>query len=554
MSELPSDVPPLVDGRYRIVAAIGEGGMASVYRAWDTRLRAWRALKVLRPVYASKKALRRRFETEAYAMARLDHPNVVRVYDVGQAGVLPYIAMELVEGGSLDAWVHQNGRMPPRQAIRAVLQVCAGLEAAHARGIIHRDVKPQNVLVDRKGVCKVTDFGIARLEDTDASHTREGASMGTAGFMAPEQRTDAATADARADVFSLGATIFALLTGAERSIDLFAADPGGLEKDGIPAVLVPIVLEASRYRREERYASCAAFAAALEQALPLLPPDPLTVPLELGVAPLPDDHTPPAGTLALPPGIFPASEPTFAPLDPPPRTEPLHKIIPYRMPKVEPRKRAINPMTRSIPAYVDPASIVEEPAGFEVRLAPADGAAKERAQDAPAPTEPVATHAWLRWAVLAVVAGSLAVSLALGGLWLGARPVRIAEARARAAQGAWADAVAEDAPRIRRELVDLGAQGGGMDELIGRLTTASGPSERALAAVRLHGYLRAQSGARRLAVAPADAPRLQAVDARLTDLAHLSEETTRAVTAWEQAADAPAARTAIQLGLASAPD
>lgn len=567
MSEHTSDVPPLVDGRYRVVAAIGEGGMAAVYRAWDTRLRAWRALKFLLPAWANKKGLRRRFETEAHAMARLDHPNVVRVYDVGQAGALPYIAMEYVEGGSLDVWLVQNGRMPPRQAIRALQQVCAGLDAAHAEGIIHRDVKPQNVLVDRKGICKVTDFGIARIDDAEIAHTREGASMGTEGFMAPEQRTDAATADRRADVYSLGATLFALMTGAERVVDLFASVPGDLTEAGVPAPLVPILLQATRYRREERYPSAAALATALEEILPALPPDPLTVPLELGVAPLPaDDGTPPEGLPELPPGIFPVSEPTFPPVDAPPqpqRSTGPQKIIPYRMPKVEPRKRALNPMTQSIPAYVDPTSIVEKPASFEIRLAEDDRLAKERSRAREAPPEPASAApdaapspslAWLRWVAVAVVAGSFLLTLAVGGLWLGARPVRDAEVQARSAQAAWAGAVEAEAPRLRRELVALGAQGGGMDELIGRLATATDPTARAQAATRLHAYLRAQTGARRMAIAPADAPRLEAVDAKLTQLGHLSKASEEATAAWEQAATGPGAQTAILLGLASDPD
>ena len=186
----------LANGRYLLVSQLGEGGMATVYRAFDQRLQVWRAIKILAPQYASKPKLRSRFETEAQTMALLEHPNIVRVYDVGHDGPYAYIVMELLEGGSLVDWLEAHGAMPPPMAIEVTLQLCAGIQSAHDKGVVHRDIKPHNVMITADGSCRVTDFGIARVSDrTHDGMTRTGAVMGTWGYMAPEQRTDAKHVD-----------------------------------------------------------------------------------------------------------------------------------------------------------------------------------------------------------------------------------------------------------------------------------------------------------------------------------------------------------------------
>ncbi|MCA9490589.1 MAG: serine/threonine protein kinase, partial [Myxococcales bacterium] len=130
----------LADGRYLLVKQLGEGGMASVYRAYDQRLQVWRAVKILSPEYADKKKIAKRFEAEAQTMALLEHRNIVRVYDVGRDGAdIAYIVMELVEGGCLVDWLEVNGPMPPRMAVEAVMEVLDALGAAHDKGVIHRD-------------------------------------------------------------------------------------------------------------------------------------------------------------------------------------------------------------------------------------------------------------------------------------------------------------------------------------------------------------------------------------------------------------------------------
>jgi len=162
----------LCAGRYLLVDPIGEGGMATVYRAFDQRLQVWRAVKVLNPKYGSSKKVKARFDTEAQTMALLEHPNIVRVYDVGSIGEVSYIVMELVEGGTPVDWLERWGCMPPRLALRVTEQICHGIEAAHAKGVIHRDIKPHNVLLTLDGTCRVTDFGIARVGDPDQSMTK----------------------------------------------------------------------------------------------------------------------------------------------------------------------------------------------------------------------------------------------------------------------------------------------------------------------------------------------------------------------------------------------
>lgn len=261
----------LADGRYLLVQQLGEGGMATVYRAYDQRLQVWRAVKILSPEFADKKKIARRFEAEAQTMALLEHRNIVRVYDVGRDGAnIAYIVMELVEGGCLVDWLESNGPMPPRMACDVVMEVCDGLQAAHDKGIIHRDIKPHNVMVTLDGVCRVTDFGIARVGDSQNSQTKTGSVMGTWGYMAPEQRTDAKNVDVRADVYATGATLYSLLTD-RMPMDLFAAERNSSILDGVHELLIPLLIQSTEYDREDRFADMMAFKAALAEVRDQLP-------------------------------------------------------------------------------------------------------------------------------------------------------------------------------------------------------------------------------------------------------------------------------------------
>ena len=275
-----SAAPSIGGGRYALVAKVAQGGMAGVYRAWDAQLRVWRAVKVLLPEYANRDSLRGRFEREAAAMALLNDPHVVRVFDVVTDEALPFMVMELVEGGTLIGWLDAYGRMPAVLATTVLEQVARGLGAAHAAGVVHRDVKPHNVLITAAGQCKVTDFGIARvrgLGQGDTGMTRTGSTMGTIGYMAPEQRADAKYVDLRADVYSLGALLYKLLTGAIVT-DLFLVEhePDLLEE--VPELLHELILRACFHDRERRYPDTAALIETLAELRPLLAPDPADTP------------------------------------------------------------------------------------------------------------------------------------------------------------------------------------------------------------------------------------------------------------------------------------
>lgn len=252
-----------------------------MYRAWDTRLRVWRAVKILFPRFAHNPQVRRRFAGEAHAMARLVHDNLVRVYDVEDDGALPFLVMELVDGGTLHDWVLRYGIVSPRQAASAIQQIAAGVGAAHEAGIIHRDVKPQNVLISPSGLCKLTDFGVAR--QLDHEQTLDGVPLGTRGYMAPEQYRDASNVDARADIFGLGASLWTLLTG-RLPPDVFdvANKPELLEM--VPRPLRPVIRVCCAQQPNERLKRSDSLERALATATAQLPPDPadavpLTAPL-----------------------------------------------------------------------------------------------------------------------------------------------------------------------------------------------------------------------------------------------------------------------------------
>ncbi|MEN0061605.1 MAG: serine/threonine-protein kinase [Myxococcota bacterium] len=281
----------LADGRYILVRKVAEGGTAYVYLGYDTWTETWRAIKTLLPEYAKRPALRHRFEREATTMKTLSHDNIIAVFDAGIDSETVFMVMEFAEGGSVIDWVEANGPMPPRMATDVVLQLCRGIDAAHRQGVIHRDIKPQNLLVDRHGSCKVTDFGIAQvLEDTRMTMT--GTVMGTMGYMAPEQNESAKHADERADVYSIAATYYTLIKG-EAATHLFMADEQDF--DGIPESLAAIIRGGSSYKRENRYQTVREMMGELEGALRLLAPDPLdTPPLIAPDMPNLEDFTPPS--------------------------------------------------------------------------------------------------------------------------------------------------------------------------------------------------------------------------------------------------------------------
>jgi eukaryotic-like serine/threonine-protein kinase len=198
-------------GRYRLERPLGHGGMASVYLARDSELDRPVAVKLLAENAAGDDGLRERFVREARLAARLSHPNVVSVFDAGEDDGRPYIVMEHVEGETLADLLARRGRLPPEEARVLALQAARGLAHAHAGGLVHRDIKPQNLLLREDGTLKIADFGIARAAEGTAL-TLAGTVLGTAAYLAPEQALGEEVSPA-SDVYSLGAVLYELLTG-----------------------------------------------------------------------------------------------------------------------------------------------------------------------------------------------------------------------------------------------------------------------------------------------------------------------------------------------------
>jgi tRNA A-37 threonylcarbamoyl transferase component Bud32 len=206
-----SPVGTLLSGRYRLDAQVGTGGMSSVYRAFDTVLERQVAIKLMHREIASHTDQLERFRREARAVAQLNHPYVVGVIDAGEDDAMPYIVFEYVEGETLKDRIRRQGRLPISEAVAYAIEIARALGAAHERGIVHRDVKPQNVLVDEEGSAKVTDFGIARTLDQEGL-TADGRVLGTTDYVSPEQALGHPVTG-QSDLYSLGIVLFEMLTG-----------------------------------------------------------------------------------------------------------------------------------------------------------------------------------------------------------------------------------------------------------------------------------------------------------------------------------------------------
>ena len=198
--------------RYEILQILGEGGMGAVYRARDREVNRIVALKVIRPELTGNSAILDRFKQELVLSHQVTHKNVVRIYDMGDADGIKFITMEYIEGQDLRSLIAQQKVFQPEEAVEMMRQVCRALEAAHAVGVIHRDLKPQNIMRDKQGRVVVMDFGLARLLDSDGGMTQTGAIVGTMEYMSPEQGLGKPL-DERSDLFAVGLIFYELLTG-----------------------------------------------------------------------------------------------------------------------------------------------------------------------------------------------------------------------------------------------------------------------------------------------------------------------------------------------------
>ena len=263
----------ILDDRYEIIELIGSGGMANVYKALCHRLNRYDAVKIMRDETAANTELRRRFRAESQAVAMLSHPNIVSVYDVSHSDDVEYIVMELIDGITLKQYLQKKSVLYPSEVLDFTIQTAKALEHAHSKGIIHRDIKPQNIMLLKDGMIKVADFGIASLENTIEENNGE--TVGSVHYIAPEQARGEAP-DARSDIYSLGIVMYEMLTGklpyvgnsdVEVAVKHMNTDPV-TPRDIVPSIpeeLERICLKAMNSNIDERYQSASEMLADLEE-------------------------------------------------------------------------------------------------------------------------------------------------------------------------------------------------------------------------------------------------------------------------------------------------
>ena len=265
----------LLADRYEIIEQIGTGGMADVYKAKCHKLNRYVAIKVMKSEFSQDKTFVSKFWAEAQSAAGLVNPNVVNVYDVGVENGIYYIVMELVEGITLKKYIEKRGRLPYKEAVSIAIQVANGMDAAHKHNIVHRDIKPQNIIISKEGKVKVTDFGIAKVASSATINTS--ASMGSVHYISPEQARGGYS-DERSDIYSLGITLFEMLTGtvpfdgdsavsvAVQHIQDSIPLPSQLV-EGVPVSVDKIVLKCTQKKTDRRYQSAAELIVDLKKSL-----------------------------------------------------------------------------------------------------------------------------------------------------------------------------------------------------------------------------------------------------------------------------------------------
>ncbi|MBW7459196.1 Stk1 family PASTA domain-containing Ser/Thr kinase, partial [Paenibacillus sepulcri] len=263
-------------GRYEIITRIGGGGMALVYKAHDILLNRKVAVKILRQQFVHDEEFIRRFRREAQSAGALSHPNVVSIYDVGQEDETHYIVMEYVEGHNLNEIIQERAPLQPEEAVRIAIQICDALEHAHHNQIIHRDIKPHNILIGKNGRVKVTDFGIARAV-TSSTITQTGSVLGSVHYFSPEHAKGISTGE-KSDLYSLGIVLYQMLTGklpflgespisvALKHLQETFEEPR-VVNPYIPQSVENVILRAMRKNPSERYNSADEMLRDLETCL-----------------------------------------------------------------------------------------------------------------------------------------------------------------------------------------------------------------------------------------------------------------------------------------------
>lgn len=252
----------MLSGRYEVLKRVGSGGMADVYMAKDHKLNRNVAVKVLKSEYVEDEKFLKKFETEAQAVARLSHPNIVNIYDVGIEDGINYIVMELAEGITLKEYIRKKGYLSPKETVEISTQIASAISHAHKNHIIHRDIKPQNILVSDTGIIKVTDFGIAKATSSNTV-TSTATAMGSVHYISPEQ-AKGRFCDEKSDIYSLGITMYEMVTGHvpfdhENGVTIALMHlqneitPPSQIRDGIPDSLEKIILKCTMKKPEERY-------------------------------------------------------------------------------------------------------------------------------------------------------------------------------------------------------------------------------------------------------------------------------------------------------------
>ncbi len=254
-------------GDFRLLKKLGQGGMGAVYLAHQISLDRKCALKVMSPAIAENKNFVERFIREARAMAKIEHPNVVRCYAVGEDKGVNYVAMELIDGNSMQDWMETKTTLEIGDALHVIIVCAQALAHAHKMNIIHRDIKPDNILVTKNGAVKVADLGLAKATDEDQSMTQSGTGLGTPLYMPPEQARNAKYVDARSDIYALGCTLYKFLTGttpykADSTLELILAKekgkftPAAKINKSVPEKLDLMIDKMIARKKEHRYQTC----------------------------------------------------------------------------------------------------------------------------------------------------------------------------------------------------------------------------------------------------------------------------------------------------------